>query len=183
MAELIVWNLITLDGYFEGKEAWDLSFHEYAWGEELEQLSEAFGERAGLLVFGRKTYDGMKAYWTKADDGVVTRYMNALPKLVGSRTAQSPDWNNTEIAKDIVTEISRRKAELEKPIYVFGSAELSAELMAAGLVDELMLCLVPVHLGAGNPFFKDKDRSTAFELIDSKPTARGSVILRYRPKN
>jgi dihydrofolate reductase len=34
-----MWNIITLDGYFEGKQNWDLSFHEKIWGQELEKLS------------------------------------------------------------------------------------------------------------------------------------------------
>lgn len=35
MRRLVMWNLITLDGKFEGSRSWDLPFHEYAWGEEL----------------------------------------------------------------------------------------------------------------------------------------------------
>ena len=35
MAKLIMWNLMTLDGMFEGPQPWDLDWHEYAWGDEL----------------------------------------------------------------------------------------------------------------------------------------------------
>src|SRR5688572_23944256 len=43
MAKLIGWNLVTVDGYFEGAKKWDLDFHNLAWGPELERLSEEFG--------------------------------------------------------------------------------------------------------------------------------------------
>lgn len=39
MRKLIMWNIITLDGYFEGTQNWDLSFHDLVWGPELERLS------------------------------------------------------------------------------------------------------------------------------------------------
>ena len=59
MAKLIGWNLITVDGYFEGEKKWDLDFHNLEWGPELEKLSEEFGDKAASLVFGRVT---MKAW-------------------------------------------------------------------------------------------------------------------------
>ena len=55
MAKLIAWNLITVDGCFEGAKKWDLDFHTLAWGPELERLSEEFGDKAASLVFGRVT--------------------------------------------------------------------------------------------------------------------------------
>ena len=40
MAKVIVWNILSLDGFFEGETKWDLSMHEFVWGPELEKLSE-----------------------------------------------------------------------------------------------------------------------------------------------
>ncbi|MDX3978060.1 dihydrofolate reductase family protein [Shinella sp.] len=181
MAKVIVWNLVTLDGFFEGEKKWDLDFHNRAWGPELEKLSSEFGESAGLLVFGRVTYEGMKAYWTTAEgEAEVKTYMNALPKLVASRTITASDWNNTEVTTDIAGEITRRKQALDKPIYVFGSADLVDSLLAAGLVDEVMLAIVPVQLGKGTPFFKQGGRRD-FDLIDAKPLSNGAILARYAP--
>lgn len=181
MAKVIIWNLVTLDGFFEGEKKWDLDFHNRAWGPELEKLSEDFGISAGLLVFGRVTYEGMKAYWTTAEEeGAVKSYMNALPKLVASRTLTVSDWNNTEMTSDIVGEISRRRQALDKTIYVFGSADLCDTLLAAGLVDEVMLATVPVQLGAGTPFFKAGGRRD-FALIEARPLSNGTILARYAP--
>ncbi len=107
--------------------------------------------------------------------------MNALPKLVGSRTIESSDWNNTEVTADIVGEISRRRQTLDKTIYIFGSADLSDALLTAGLVDEVMLATVPVQLGRGTPFFKDGARRD-FDLIEAKPLSNGAVLARYAPQ-
>ena len=55
MRKLIMWNVMTLDGYFEGNKKWDLSFHNTVWGEDLEQLSLEQLHSADYLVFGRVT--------------------------------------------------------------------------------------------------------------------------------
>ena len=183
MAKVVIWNLVTLDGFFEGEKKWDLDFHNRAWGPELEKLSSEFGASAGLLVFGRVTYEGMKAYWTTAneDEGEVKTYMNALPKLVASRTIAASDWNNTEVTADIVGEIARRKQALDKAIYIFGSADLSDSLLKAGLVDEVMLAIVPLQLGKGTPFFKQGARRD-FNLVEAKPLSNGAILVRYAPE-
>jgi dihydrofolate reductase len=180
MAKVIIWNLVTLDGLFEGPAKWDLGFHEDAWCEELSDLSKTFGEKAGLLVFGRVTYEGMKAHWTStAEEGETKTFMNALPKLVGSRSLKSSDWNNTQVTADIAGEISRRRGESGKDIYVLGSAELSDALLRAGLVDEIMLCVAPVVLGAGTPFFKPGVEKRKLALKQARPLSNGAVILHY----
>ena len=55
-----MWNVMTLDGCFEGKENWDLSFHNAVWGEDLEKLSIEQLKAADFLVFGRVTYEGIR---------------------------------------------------------------------------------------------------------------------------
>jgi len=181
MAKLIVWNLVSVDGFFEGPKKWDLDFHNRAWGPELEKLSEEFGEKASMLVFGRVTYEGMAAYWTTAEPGTITSYMNALPKLVASRTLTSVDWNNSRVTADIVPEVERLKREETKTLYVFGSAELTYSLLEAGLVDELMICVVPGLLGQGTPLFKPGSRKD-LDLLETRRLQNGAVINTYAVK-
>lgn len=180
MRKLVVWNLMTLDGYFEGEKPWDLSFHNHAWGPELEKLSEQFGEEGDLLVFGRKTYEGMAAYWPTAEEGgKVKDYMNNIAKIAVSRTLKDAPWNNTRVVSDPVAELAKLKGEDGKTIFIFGSAELVASLMSQGLVDEYRLCIVPVLLGSGNPLFKKASEQTALKLVSSSTAANGAVILTY----
>ena len=58
MGRLIEWNLISLDGYFEGAKKWDLEWHNYVWDAELEKFSLDQLHKAGMLLFGRTTYRG-----------------------------------------------------------------------------------------------------------------------------
>ena len=55
MGRVVVWNLVALDGCYEGPEPWDIGFHDLAWGPELRALSEVFGADAEVLIFGRRT--------------------------------------------------------------------------------------------------------------------------------
>ena len=103
MRKLIVWNLVTLDGYFEGAKPWDIEFHNLAWGPELERYSERQVEEGDLLVFGRRTYEGMAAYWPTAEgEGTIKAYMNDVAKIVASRTLKEATWRNSRVVADPV---------------------------------------------------------------------------------
>ena len=103
MRKLIVWNVMTLDGYFEGPTAWDLDMHGTVWGDELEAFSLEQGEEIGTLLFGRRTYEGMAAHWTQ-ETGDIADMMNGIEKAVASRTLESADWNNTRLLSGEATE-------------------------------------------------------------------------------
>jgi dihydrofolate reductase len=181
VGKVIAWNLMTLDGCFEGPEPWDLAFHDLAWGPELRELSLEFGAKADALVFGRRTYEGMAAYWPNAaDEGEIKAYMNALPKLVASRTLTElqPAWNNSQVTADIVGELRTLKRRTEKAIYIFGSGELMGSLLPEGVIDEVKLALVPVVLGRGRRLFGEGER-VALTLRSAEPLANGTVILDY----
>ncbi|HEX9109723.1 MAG TPA: dihydrofolate reductase family protein [Longimicrobiales bacterium] len=182
MRRLIMWNLVTLDGFFEGEKPWDLDFHMYVWGDELERLSLDQLDEADLLVFGRRTYEGMAAYWIP-ETGAIAERMNSIGKLVFSHTLERADWNNTRlVGTDPAEEIRRLKALPGKDMFVFGSADLSATLMRENVFDEYRLCLVPVVRGGGNPLFKEAAEQLPMELLEARPLQTGGVILRYRPK-
>jgi dihydrofolate reductase len=186
MKKLIVWNLVTLDGFFEGVKPWDLDWHNAVWGEELEQLSIAQLKTAGTLLFGRSTYEGMASYWSKEkgekEKGEVADLMNRIPKIVFSRSLARVDWNNTRLVReDASAEVARLKREPGMDLFIFGSAQLISSLLPAGQIDELRLGLVPVTLGAGNPLFKAASRGSEWKLLEAKPLKSGCVILRYEP--
>src|SRR5512141_1221860 len=98
MRNLIMWNLVTLDGFFEGTKPWDLDWHEYVWGDELERISIEQLKSADTLVFGRATYQGMAAYWP-TETGEVAKRMNRISKIVFSNTLERADWRNTTLVR------------------------------------------------------------------------------------
>ena len=179
-----MWNVVTLDGYFEGEKNWDLSFHELVWGKELEELSLTQLKSADMLVFGAATYKGMADYWTKAEgaEAGIAKFMNEIRKVVCSSTLKTADWNNTTIVKDAVAEIPKLKQQGNGDMFVFGSGNLSESLMKAGLFDELRLCIAPVLLGKGRLLFNQGIPYEKLKLLEARPLATEGIILRYAPK-
>src|SRR6266446_1826379 len=171
MTKLIMWNLISLDGFFEGAKNWDLDFHQSVWGDELESLSLEQLSSAGGLLFGRITYEGMAAYWK-----------TATGKIVVSRTLERANWTNTKlIGGNVVAEIQKLKQQGNGNTFVFGSANLSATLLEHALFDEYRIAIAPVLLGRGKPLFPPNSHRLNLKLLDSRILSNGCVILRYGP--
>ena len=182
MGKLIIWNVMSLDGAFEGAQPWDLSMHETVWGPELEQLSKEQLAESTLLLFGRATYEGMAEYWRNAE-GDIADGMNAAPKAVVSTTLREADWNNTRLLHGIEGVAALKKDAGDKNIFVFGSAKLTSSLRRAGLIDEYRICIAPLLLGVtgGAAMFKPGDQRLQLRLIEARPIAGGGVILFYQP--
>lgn len=183
MGKLIMWNIITLDGYFEGEKSWELSFHEIAWGPEMEHFCLEQLDTTSHLIFGRTTYEGMAAYW-KTAKGKIADYMNNLPKIVCSRTLHSTDWNNSVVIKEhVASEIAKLKAKSNKDLYVFGSANLCETLIRENLFDEYRIGIAPVIIGKGRYLFPKGLSTQKLSLISSQPLMTGGVILKYKSLN
>ena len=182
MRKLIMWNLITLDGFFEGEKGWDLSFHDQVWNDELEGFSTEQLKSADMLVFGRVTYQGMADYWpTAQNEGQTAFYMNKLSKLACSTTLKNGSWNNTTLVRDAVAEIPILKQQGNGNMFVFGSGNLSQTLTRHNLFDEYRLLIVPVFLGKGRILFTQDPTSHPLKLLEARSLKSGGVILRYAP--
>jgi dihydrofolate reductase len=174
-----MWNIITLDGYFEGDRNWELSFHDTIWGKELEALSIEQLHSADYLVFGRVTYEGMAAYWTNVK-GEIADLMNSIPKLVFSQTLNSAEWNNTTLIKEnAAAEIIKLKAQGSGDMYVFGSANLSETFVNDDLFEEYRIGIAPVILGSGRLLFKQGIASGNLTLVSVQRLTTGGVVLKY----
>lgn len=184
MRKLVMSNVINIDGYFEGNKNWDLSFHNVVWGPELEKLSIEQLKSADYLVFGRVTYEGMAAYWSKAEAETaeleVAKLMNSLPKIIFSTSLQSAEWKNSRIISNNASyEIRKLKQQGEKDIYVFGSAILSETFIKDDLFDDYRIVIAPVILGNGRPLFRQGIASKNLSLISSHQLSTGGVVLKY----
>ncbi|MGH7490808.1 MAG: dihydrofolate reductase family protein [bacterium] len=188
MRKLIMWNLITLDGFFEGPKSWELDWHNDVWGAELEKFSLDTLKSTGVLLFGRITYEGMASHWTTAT-GKIADFMNSIPKIVFSKTLKKADWNNTTLVNEnAVEEVTKLKQQSVLPaggsgkdLNIFGSANLSSTFMQHRLIDEYRLCLTPLILGRGNPLFKTNPERMKMRLVETRPLQSSGVILRYQP--
>lgn len=182
MRKIIVWNLVTLDGCFEGENPWDLSFHSLVWGPELDAVNLEQLQEADMLVFGENTYKGMADYWPKAKEREAA-LMNSIAKVVCSSSREKAEWNNTTIIHDAVPELKRLKEQGNKPMYIFGSGKLAQSLMNAGIIDEIRLCVAPIILGKGRRLFTDENTTRNLKLLESRPLQNSGVILRYEVNN
>ncbi len=183
MGKLIMWNIITLDGYFDSEKNWELPFHQLIWGPEAEAFSLKQLHGASYLVFGRVTYEGMADYWRTAT-GEIAELMNSLPKVVCSRTLQQADWNNSQlISGNIAAEVRQLKSGSSGDLYVFGSANLSETLLQEGLFDELRICIAPVLAGRGRHLFREGFPETSLTCTDTQVLSNGGIILTYQTKS
>ncbi len=185
MRKLFSFMMATADGYYEGPNQqfdWpnvDDEFNDFA----VDQLDEV-----DTLVFGRVTYQMMASYWpspaaTEQDDARVVERMNNISKIVASRTLDEAEWTNTRLITDVTDELGKLKSGPGKDIAIFGSSNLTATLLRAGLVDELRIMVNPVLLGAGKSLFTGTDETINLKLLDSRRFDSGNVLLSYQPAN
>jgi dihydrofolate reductase len=181
--KLLVSNLVTLDGYFEGLNrdiGWhnvDAEFNEYA----VDMLNSA-----DTLLFGRVTYDLMAGFWPTPDaiknDPIVAGKMNSLSKVVFSKTLKKAEWNNTRLVKEnIEEEIKKMKNQPGKDMALLGSGSILSQLAQRGLIDEYRIMVSPIILGAGTPLFKGIKDRVKLKLVRTRTFRNGNVLLYYQP--
>ena len=183
MRKVIWYNLITLDGFFEGPNR-EIDWHNV--DEEYNKFAAEMLDSLDLLWFGRVTYELMANYWpTEAaitDDPIIAEKMNSKPKVVFSTRLENVAWSNsTLIKKNFIKEASKMEHTSGRDIGVFGSAILGDSLLEAGLVDEIWVMVNPVVLRHGRSLFSDGVERLNLKRLDSRMFANGNVLMTYQP--
>jgi dihydrofolate reductase len=177
MCKIIVSNLVSLDGFFEGPNN-ELDWHVI--DTEFFDYAKDMLRAADTLVFGATTYEMMAAYWPTAPPDEIADKMNGLPKIVFSQTLQKVDWNNSRLIRNNAgEEISKLKQQPGKDILILGSATLASSLLQLGLIDEYRVILNPVLIGQGKPLFRGITEKIRMKLLSAKVFGSGVVLLRY----
>jgi dihydrofolate reductase len=182
MRRMVVFNNVTLDGYYTGLDG-DMSWA-HKFDPEWLQFTNENAKGGGVLAFGRKTYDMMVSYWptptAMKNMPAVAEAMNKQPKLVFSRTMNEATWSNTKLVKgDLVTEVRKIKSEPGDDIVILGSGNLISQLAQANLIDEYQIALTPVVIGKGKSMFEGIDK-TNLKLTKSRTFGNGTVMLWYQ---
>lgn len=180
MKKIIVFEMTSLDGYFEGRNG-SLNWHRVD-----EEVNNFFCEQlddADTILFGRKTFEMMQAYWPTenaiAKDPVVSEKMNSYRKYFFSRSKRKFNWQNTAlINKDIQNQIKQISDRNGKNILVFGSADLCRTLIKMDIIDEVRIMVNPVILGVGITFFRNCN-ARSLSLIKVRVFGNGNVLLQY----
>ena len=173
MGTLKISTAMTVDGVIEVAD-WFVPEGEHM------QASFATLASADALLMGRKTYEGLAAYWP-AQEGEWAELLNPMPKYVASRTLSGPlEWNATLIEGDAAEGVARLKEELDGDLFLTGCGELARHLLDAGLIDELLFGIYPATAGPGaRPFESESKRK--LRLLESNAYDSGVVLLRYEP--
>jgi dihydrofolate reductase len=177
MRKVIVSNVMSLDGFFEGpskKLDW------FAPDEEFFEYARKLLRSVDTILFGRTTYEHMAGYWPNAPADEIADKMNHLPKVVFSRTLHAADWGNSRLVRgDAAEEVAKLKQMPGEDMVIFGSAILASSLLQAGLIDEYRIILSPVLIGAGNPLFQNTREKLQMKLSRTQTLGSGVVILSY----
>lgn len=183
MRKLVAVELMSLDGVMESPEEWAFSYSD----DEMNEANAAGMAASDALLLGRKTYEGMAAFWPEQPAGTpMVDYINSVRKFVVSTTLQENQaWNNSRLIGgsegDVAREIAELKRQPGKVITVLGSGVLVRSLLREGLLDELRLMVHPVVLGSGKRLFDDDGERKTLELVDATAFGSGVVSLVYWP--
>jgi dihydrofolate reductase len=181
MRKLRVFESVSVDGYFtdvNGSMRWA-----HVGGGEDAEFAEWVSENAssgGELLFGRKTYEEMEAFWptpiAAQQMPVVAKGMNAAKKYVASRTIR-PTWENSHLLNgDLQNAVRELKTSEGPDIALLGSGSVAAQLGEAGLVDEYQFVIIPVALGGGRTVFT---KGGWLRLLDQRAFRSGKVMVLY----
>jgi dihydrofolate reductase len=182
MRKLIYTFSVSLDGFIErdGHFGWAMPDEE-----EHRFYNEMAGE-IGVMLYGRRLYELMSAFWPTADEDPeapdfvreYARIWQATPIIVFSRTLDSVSGNATLATGDPVELVRKLKAEPGKDLAV-GGATLAASLIPHGLIDEYRLLIHPALAGGGTPFFPALPKEIPLRLLETRTFGSGVVYLRY----
>lgn len=174
---------ISLDGVTESPEQWQFDHFD-------EDMMAGLGMQiAGedIILLGRVTYQQWSAYWPNSTDEPYASHINNIPKIVVSTTLDRVSWgqwdNVTLIKGNLAEELARLKQQPGKNITVAGSTTLTRSLLQADLLDELTLMVHPVIVGRGQRLFDGGGDLKRLQLVYSKATRTGVMILTYRKRD
>jgi len=183
MRTLRVFESISVDGYFTDANG-DMSWA-HAGREDPEFAAWVGGNASGggELLFGRKTYQMMEAFWptpmAAQQMPEVAAGMNAARKYVVSKTIQ-PAWKNTQLLNgDLIQAVQGLKASGGPDITILGSGSVAAQLGEAGLIDGYQFVIIPVALGNGRTVFT---KGGKLRLIDQRIFGCGNVVVTYEAR-
>jgi dihydrofolate reductase len=192
MSRIYVAEHLSLDGVLQapGRADEDTSggFASGGWAAAgaNEEVAGALGDRVARaggmrLLLGRRSYDDMLAYWNTQDSPFRDGLNHAEKHVVSRDPGTRLPWpKSTLVAGDIVQAVRDLKREPGADLCIMGSSELVQTLLQHRLIDELLLFIHPLLLGAGKRLFAPGGEPARLEQLACTPTATGVTIAHYR---
>ncbi|PWJ46968.1 Dihydrofolate reductase [Quadrisphaera granulorum] len=186
MGQLRYWINTSLDGFIADADG------RFDWTEPDVELHAFFNDQErelGTHLYGRRLF-AMMRYWETAlelpdrpeVENEYARIWQAADKVVYSRTLTALDTPRTELVAEFdVDDVRRRKETSERDLSI-GGADLAAQAIRAGLVDEIGLVVHPVMVGRGTRALP-ADVRLDLALLEERRLSAGVVHLRYRVRH
>ncbi len=173
----------TRDGFSYG--GWSIPYGDAVMAREVGPAASSGSPGEGGLLLGRRTYDDLYSVWPQRTDNPFTERLNSARKFVASNTLTAPlPWeNSTLLSGDVPGRVRELKEQLSGDLVVLGSGELLRSLLKDDLVDQLLLTIHPLVLGAGHRLFPAEGPLTRLRLTDTTSTTTGVIIARYETEN
>jgi dihydrofolate reductase len=153
---------------------------------ELHQHYAELLDKAGVILYGRTTYQLMQFWQTllknpsgekSMDDFAVS--IDKVPKIVFSNTLKDTGWDSAKLAtRPLDEEVLDLRKQPGKDILV-GSRSLIIQLLNSKLIDEFQICIHPVLEGKGLPLFDQIKDKIVFKLGKTKSLSSGAIVLYY----
>jgi dihydrofolate reductase len=189
MRNVIGGVFLTLDGVMQGPggPTEDVTGGFDAGGWVFKLWDEGAGDAIGALfareydlLLGRRTYDIFAAYWpyVEGEGAAMGEAFTRANKYVLTRGDQRLEWANSHRLKSI-DDVAALKRGDGPDLIIQGSSTIYPGLLAAGLIDRLILMTFPVTLGKGKRLFGDGTPATKLRMVDHRVTAKGTVIATY----
>jgi len=184
MRKLLVFNSVTLDGYFTDQNG-DMSWAHKQDDAEWDAFTAENAKSGGELLFGRVTYELMVSFWPTAAAAKmfpeVAEGMNKAPKVVFSRKMDQASWNNTRVIKgDLAEEIRKLKGEPGEGLVLMGSGSIISQIALKGVIDEYQMVVNPLALGKGRTMFDGIEDKLNLTLTSTRAFQNGNVLLSYK---
>jgi dihydrofolate reductase len=187
MRNVILQEFVSLDGLAAGpNDSVDFVPASTQGDQRFGQRQLSFMDSIDLILLGRVTYTMFAGHWPKVTSGADKPFadkLNAIPKIVFSRSLDRAPWGSWDDAKIVKNSAAKEVARLRqgsgKDMVIWGSISLAQSLMNEGLIDEYQLVVCPVVLGSGKPLFRDKANSFGMRLLKTESFDRGAVLLAY----
>lgn len=158
---------VSLDGYIDGpggKNDWMIMDKDFDFAEHLKQFDTFF--------MGRKSYEIIR----KASHDPFPE----IKKFVFSNSIKQVE-KEYALVKDPVNDfVNTFRKQRGRNIAIYGGAELFTSLLSLGLVDEVMLSVMPVVLGEGKSMISQPMNRTSLKLLESRKFQSGVVMLHYK---
>lgn len=179
---LILLMSVSLDGFVarpDGVIQWLGEDEDH--GDQRHRMNLELLGQIGLIVVGGGVYPDFVAGWSTSDSPM-GQLMNALPKVVFSRSLETVEWSNSRLSRrPVEEEIPELKREDGRDMVVFGGARIAHSLIRHDLVDEYRLTVHPVALGAGLPLMHGLPEPRRFAMVSTTAYADGCVAQVFRP--